>query len=90
MHALIEQYLDCVERLAAARGLERTPERRQLRRYCGGSPATARGIVLTTSSTFRQIRTQLWAEIHRLVERSPMITKPRISSWPISETRSAI
>jgi phage terminase large subunit len=28
------------------------------------------GIVLTTSPTFRQVRTQLWAEIHRLVERS--------------------
>jgi phage terminase large subunit len=25
------------------------------------------GIVLTTSSTFRQVRTQLWSEIHRLI-----------------------
>jgi len=25
------------------------------------------GIVLTTSSTFRQVKTQLWAEIHRLI-----------------------
>ena len=28
------------------------------------------GIVLTTSSTLRQVRTQLWFEIHRLVERA--------------------
>src|ERR1039458_2904467 len=28
------------------------------------------GIVLTTSPTFRQVRTQIWAEIHRLVERA--------------------
>jgi hypothetical protein len=25
------------------------------------------GIVLTTSSTFRQVKTQLWSEIHRLI-----------------------
>src|SRR5579864_816469 len=25
------------------------------------------GIVLTTSSTFRQVKTQLWSEIHRVV-----------------------
>jgi hypothetical protein len=28
------------------------------------------GIVLTTSPTERQVRTQLWTEIHRLVERA--------------------
>ena len=28
------------------------------------------GIVLTTSPTQRQVRTQLWSEIHRLVERA--------------------
>ena len=28
------------------------------------------GIVLTTSSTLRQVRTQLWFEIHRLVDRA--------------------
>src|SRR5580700_8477206 len=28
------------------------------------------GIVLTTSPTQRQVRTQLWTEIHRLVERA--------------------
>src|SRR5579863_10498642 len=28
------------------------------------------GVVLTTSSTQRQVRTQLWSEIHRLVERA--------------------
>src|SRR6267378_1954719 len=28
------------------------------------------GIVLTTSATQRQVRTQLWSEIHRLVERA--------------------
>src|SRR5690348_9189123 len=27
----------------------------------------ADGIVLTTSSTFRQVKTQLWPEIHRLI-----------------------
>src|SRR3984893_626778 len=34
-----------------------------LARYC-------EGIVLTTSSTQRQVRTQLWSEIHRLIERA--------------------
>jgi hypothetical protein len=28
------------------------------------------GIVLTTSPTQRQVRTQLWSEIHRMVERA--------------------
>ena len=28
------------------------------------------GIVLTTSPTQRQVRTQLWSEIHRAVERA--------------------
>ena len=33
MRGLIEQHLYCVERQAAARGLERTPERRELRHF---------------------------------------------------------
>jgi hypothetical protein len=31
------------------------------------------GIVLTTSSTQRQVRTQLWSEIHRLVARAKIL-----------------
>jgi hypothetical protein len=34
------------------------------------------GIVLTTAPTFRQVRTQLWLEIHRLAERAKIPYPP--------------
>ena len=37
------------------------------------------GIVLTTSPTQRQVRTQLWTEIHRLVDRA-RIPYPKLKS----------
>jgi hypothetical protein len=40
------------------------------------------GIVLTTSSTYRQVRTQLWAEIHRLVG-SAKVKYPKVNATQI-------
>jgi phage terminase large subunit len=37
------------------------------------------GIVLTTSPTERQVRTQLWSEIHRMVERA-RVPYPKLKS----------
>ena len=34
----------------------------------GSDDVHPEGIVLTTSSTLRQVRTQLWFEVHRLVD----------------------
>jgi phage terminase large subunit len=40
------------------------------------------GVVLTTSSTFRQVRTQLWSEIHRLIG-GARVRYPKVNSTEI-------